>query len=87
MLIIHIDLASRVNNLGVNNLYTVVERTKQNDLALVQLPYNVSLTQDTNPICLPDESVNFKPGERCTVIGWGRTATAGMKCLPRYHDY
>uniref|UniRef100_A0A8D2JAP7 Peptidase S1 domain-containing protein n=1 Tax=Varanus komodoensis TaxID=61221 RepID=A0A8D2JAP7_VARKO len=42
------------------------------DIALMKLKSPVNFTDYILPICLPDASVNFFPGERCWITGWGQ---------------
>ncbi|XP_069840709.1 serine protease 53 [Dendropsophus ebraccatus] len=46
-------------------------KTGENDLALVEMFYGVTLSDYIMPICLPQEQSLFPP-TRCWVSGWGR---------------
>ncbi|XP_032092137.1 serine protease 27-like [Thamnophis elegans] len=41
------------------------------DIALVQLEQRLPLSQQISPICVPNANVNFLPGQKCWVTGWG----------------
>ncbi|XP_020666267.3 serine protease 27 [Pogona vitticeps] len=41
------------------------------DIALVRLVYPVRFTDYIIPICVPTANVNFPPGMKCWVTGWG----------------
>ncbi|XP_056658670.1 transmembrane protease serine 11B [Monodelphis domestica] len=44
----------------------------KDDIALVQLTEEVTLTKDVRSICLPDATQNFSAGDRAIVTGWGK---------------
>ena len=52
----------------INNIYEVV-----NDIALIKLKSKVEFGQDIKPVCLPSMSKIIEPGEKITVVGWGKT--------------
>ncbi|XP_070586497.1 serine protease 27-like [Erythrolamprus reginae] len=41
------------------------------DIALIQLEQRLPLSQQISPICVPGASINFQPGQKCWVTGWG----------------
>ncbi|KAL8176910.1 UNVERIFIED_CONTAM: hypothetical protein K2H54_040060 [Gekko kuhli] len=41
------------------------------DIALVQLEQPVNFSRRIIPICIPDASIDFPPGHKCWVTGWG----------------
>nr|XP_056720746.1 serine protease 27-like [Euleptes europaea] len=41
------------------------------DIALLQLEQPVNFSQRIIPICVPDAGVDFPPGHKCWVTGWG----------------
>ncbi|XP_048583062.1 proclotting enzyme isoform X3 [Nematostella vectensis] len=47
------------------------------DIALVRLSRSVKLGRHVSPICTPDNFKFFKPGKRCVIAGWGKTAWNG----------
>ncbi|XP_067391383.1 serine protease 27-like [Emydura macquarii macquarii] len=46
-------------------------KVSSGDVALVQLEKPVTFTNRLVPICLPDTGVQFLPGTKCWVTGWG----------------
>ncbi|KAH0626599.1 hypothetical protein JD844_001677 [Phrynosoma platyrhinos] len=44
---------------------------RSGDIALVQLDRPVEFSNWITPICVPDANVNFQPGLKCWVTGWG----------------
>ncbi|XP_062992929.1 serine protease 27-like [Elgaria multicarinata webbii] len=44
---------------------------RSGDIALVQLEQPVTFSKWIIPICVPDANVNFTPGHKCWVTGWG----------------
>ncbi|KAG2463805.1 DDN1 protein, partial [Polypterus senegalus] len=54
------------------------EKTLKNDIMLLKLKYNATITNEVKVINLPSkDDHDFKPGTICLVAGWGRTATNG----------
>ena len=53
------------------------DRTKEYDIALVELQSEVSFNDYMKPVCLPKRSTNFKPGKMCTVTGFGAIREGG----------
>uniref|UniRef100_A0A8C4T867 trypsin n=1 Tax=Erpetoichthys calabaricus TaxID=27687 RepID=A0A8C4T867_ERPCA len=54
------------------------EKTLKNDIMLLKLKYNATITNEVKVINLPSkDDHDFKPGSICLVAGWGRTATNG----------
>lgn len=47
------------------------------DIALLKLENPAKLSKLVRPVCLPDESVSFKPGTNCHVTGFGLTEQGG----------
>ncbi|KAM3823743.1 serine protease 27-like [Vipera latastei] len=41
------------------------------DIALIQLEQRLPLAQHISPICVPNANINFPPGQKCWVTGWG----------------
>lgn len=53
--------------------------TYNNDIALMELDANVTLSQNIWPICLPSPTYHFPVGCEAWIIGWGAT-TEGGEC-------
>uniref|UniRef100_A0A3Q3B8Y9 Tryptase-like n=1 Tax=Kryptolebias marmoratus TaxID=37003 RepID=A0A3Q3B8Y9_KRYMA len=53
------------------------EKTKENDIALLQLSSPVNFTDHIRPVCLAAEQSFFPGGLRCWVTGWGDIQTHG----------
>ena len=48
-----------------------------NDLALVQLPAALELTDFVSPVCLPVAGQEVQAGDTVTVLGWGKDSDSG----------
>ncbi|XP_068709846.1 MAM and LDL-receptor class A domain-containing protein 1-like isoform X3 [Montipora foliosa] len=48
-----------------------------NDIALIQLMSNVSLSNRVNPICLPNNDSDILTGSKCFITGWGKIEHPG----------
>ncbi|XP_052046235.1 granzyme F-like [Apodemus sylvaticus] len=62
--------------------YNSVDRT--NDIMLLKLESKAKRSKAVRPLKLPRPNAQVKPGDVCTVAGWGRTsknATKGSACL------
>ncbi|XP_049624914.1 mast cell protease 1A-like [Suncus etruscus] len=46
--------------------------TDFNDIMLLKLCKKVKLTKEINTLSLPDPQTKLKPGQQCSVAGWGR---------------
>ncbi|XP_066477386.1 enteropeptidase [Tiliqua scincoides] len=53
------------------------KRTKDSDVALLHLQFQVNYTDYIQPICLPEKNKQFLPGTNCSIAGWGRTTNQG----------
>lgn len=53
--------------------------TYNNDIALMELDTNITLSQNIWPICLPSPTYHFPVGCEAWVTGWGATREGG-KC-------
>nr|XP_060639177.1 serine protease 27-like [Anolis sagrei ordinatus] len=66
---------------GVRNIVTNPEYEaggmRSGDIALVQLDRPVEFSSHITPICVPDANVNFQPGLKCWVTGWGDVQERG----------
>ena len=52
-------------------------QTMDNDIAMILLANDVEFNDNMKPVCLPDRLVNFRPGKRCTVTGFGAIKEGG----------
>ncbi|XP_007947455.1 granzyme H-like [Orycteropus afer afer] len=50
------------------------EKTISNDIMLLQLKTKASLTAAVRPLRLPRKKVQVRPGQVCSVAGWGRVS-------------
>lgn len=53
----------------------------QNDFTLIKLNAPVTLTNFTQPICLPEADDRLQPGSECYSMGWGETRGTGYSSL------
>ncbi|XP_053164891.1 enteropeptidase [Hemicordylus capensis] len=53
------------------------KRTKDSDIALMHLQFQVNYTDYIQPICFPEKNQQFLPGTNCSIAGWGRTTNQG----------
>ena len=44
-----------------------------NDIALIELAYDMEFDQSVNAVCLPDPAQAWSTNTNCTVAGWGYT--------------
>lgn len=51
--------------------------TTQNDIALLELNGNVTLSRRVNLACLPPQGSRIPPGTPCVITGWGLTTPSG----------
>nr|XP_019962453.1 PREDICTED: enteropeptidase [Paralichthys olivaceus] len=65
----------RVDRIVINRHYN--RRSKQADIAMMHLEQPINFTQLIQPLCLPAEGQNVKPGKHCFIAGWGRDAEQG----------
>uniref|UniRef100_A0A6I8R6X3 Prostasin n=1 Tax=Xenopus tropicalis TaxID=8364 RepID=A0A6I8R6X3_XENTR len=47
------------------------------NIALLELATKVQMNKVTLPVCLPDASVTFPDGQKCSVTGWGQIMDGG----------
>nr|XP_021510722.1 granzyme C-like [Meriones unguiculatus] len=52
---------------------------RPNDIMLLKLKRKAKKTREVNPLNLPRKNVHVKPGDVCSVAGWGRTEPDGKK--------
>ncbi|CAL9684960.1 unnamed protein product [Knipowitschia caucasica] len=52
-------------------------RTKQADVALMQLQEPISFSDHVQPVCLPGSDEDPPTGAVCSIIGWGRLESGG----------
>ena len=52
-------------------------KTMDYDMALLKLENPLKLSKIVRPVCLPNESVDFRPGTSCYVTGFGLTEQGG----------
>ncbi|XP_060129544.1 transmembrane protease serine 2 isoform X1 [Zootoca vivipara] len=45
--------------------------TKDNDVALMKLQFELPLNEFTRPVCLPNPGMMFQPDQQCWITGWG----------------
>jgi len=55
------------------------DRTKDYDIALVELNSDAPLSDNVKPVCLPTPNSNFPPGKMCTVTGFGVLSEGGQQ--------
>ena len=55
------------------------DRTKENDVALVELQSDAVINDYVRTVCLPTASSNFPPGKMCTVTGFGLLSENGQQ--------
>ena len=53
------------------------EKTKANDVALLELSSPVELTNHIRPVCLAEGESVFPDGLSCWITGWGDPLTGG----------
>lgn len=53
--------------------------TAQNDIGLLELNGNVTLSRKVNPACLPPQGSRISPGTPCVITGWGQTIPFGPR--------
>ena len=53
------------------------DRTKEYDIAMVELESEVEFNDYMKPVCLPTSSSNFRDGTMCTVTGFGTIREGG----------
>uniref|UniRef100_A0A8V0XNY2 Transmembrane serine protease 15 n=1 Tax=Gallus gallus TaxID=9031 RepID=A0A8V0XNY2_CHICK len=58
-----------IDQIVINPHYNKV--TKDSDIALMHLQYEVQYTDYIQPICLPEKNQQFLPGINCSIAGWG----------------
>eukprot|EP00066_Takifugu_rubripes_P010844 XP_003978997.1 PREDICTED: serine protease 33-like [Takifugu rubripes] len=59
------------------------ERTKSNDIALLELSTPVTFTNYIRPVCLAAQGSDYNPETECWITGWGRTKTNVELPYPR----
>ncbi|XP_029692560.1 testisin-like [Takifugu rubripes] len=59
------------------------ERTKSNDIALLELSTPVAFTNYIRPVCLAAQGSDYNPETECWITGWGRTKTNVELPYPR----
>ena len=57
-----------------------------NDLALVQLPAALELTDFVSPVCLPVGGQQVQAGDTVTVLGWGKDSDSGRSTVTRHNS-
>lgn len=53
-------------------------RTKQADIALMQLSEPISFSNFVRPVCLSEPGLDPAPGTLCSITGWGRLESGGL---------
>eukprot|EP00079_Xenopus_tropicalis_P038919 XP_017952690.1 PREDICTED: transmembrane protease serine 9-like [Xenopus tropicalis] len=53
------------------------------NIALLELATKVQMNKVTLPVCLPDASVTFPDGQKCSVTGWGQIMDGADPPSPR----
>ncbi|XP_075388334.1 granzyme B-like [Tenrec ecaudatus] len=53
-----------------------VRNTLSNDIMLLQLKTKAKLTRAVRPLKLPRKAAQVKPGQVCSVAGWGKTSVS-----------
>jgi len=69
------EVIANVSKLFLHGQYD--PETLDYDIALLKLKDPVKLSKIVKPVCLPEESVDFKPGTNCYVTGFGVTEQGG----------
>lgn len=69
------EVTENVSKLFLHGQYD--PETLDYDIALLKLKDPVKLSKIVKPVCLPEESVDFKPGTNCYVTGFGVTEQGG----------
>lgn len=69
------EVTANVSKLFLHGHYD--PETLDYDIALLKLKDPVKLSKIVKPVCLPEESVDFKPGTNCYVTGFGFTEQGG----------
>ncbi|XP_061483883.1 enteropeptidase isoform X3 [Rhineura floridana] len=64
-----------INQIIINPHYN--KRTKDSDIALMHLQFQVNYTDYIQPICFPEKNKQFLPGTNCSIAGWGTTTNQG----------
>ncbi|PIO38022.1 hypothetical protein AB205_0221630 [Aquarana catesbeiana] len=67
--------AAQVDKIYIPTSYSLDQ--KPNDIALIKLKSDLSLTATVQPICLPGFDSNLQAGTPLTVTGWGHTVEGG----------
>ncbi|NXD72800.1 ENTK Enteropeptidase, partial [Eolophus roseicapillus] len=62
-------VVQNIDQIIINPHY--MKRTKDSDIALMHLQYEVQYTDYIQPICLPENNQHFLPGINCSIAGWG----------------
>ena len=60
-------------SVDVHPLYN--SATSDYDIAILHLQTSAQLTDEVQPICLPDSGDEPSPGTNCFATGWGRTSS------------
>ncbi|XP_061483887.1 enteropeptidase isoform X6 [Rhineura floridana] len=69
-----------INQIIINPHYN--KRTKDSDIALMHLQFQVNYTDYIQPICFPEKNKQFLPGTNCSIAGWGTTTNQGIYGKP-----
>uniref|UniRef100_A0A8B9F5K7 Enteropeptidase n=1 Tax=Amazona collaria TaxID=241587 RepID=A0A8B9F5K7_9PSIT len=68
-------VVQNIDQIIINPHY--MKHTKDSDIALMHLQYNVQYTDYIQPICLPEKNQQFLPGINCSIAGWGTIMSEG----------
>ncbi|XP_061222700.1 enteropeptidase [Neopsephotus bourkii] len=68
-------VVQNIDQIIINPHY--MKSTKDSDIALMHLQYEVQYTDYIQPICLPEKNQQFLPGINCSIAGWGTVMSEG----------